>query len=92
MLFCQNCGVSASSLHPTVYGDVLCEDCWEGYLATDIGQIEYFIAICLGDEDINSFDADQLGSFVVSCQNNKDRALVNISIIETEAKKLGLLD
>lgn len=80
-----------SSLYLTVYGDELCEDCWEDYLATDIGQIEYFIAICLGDEDINSFDTDQLGSFAASWQNNKDRALVNISIIEAEAKKLGLL-
>ena len=92
MLFCQNCGVSASSLHLTVYGDVLCEDCWKDYLTTNIRQIEHFIAICLGDEAINSFDADQLGSFAVSWQNNKDRILVNISIIETEAKKLGLLD
>jgi recombinational DNA repair protein (RecF pathway) len=78
----------------TVYGESLCENCWDDYLMTDKGKVEYFVGICRSDYPTSDFDADFLGH-VAECWK-KYRNLVKISqleirVLETQAKAFGIL-
>ena len=63
MELCNQCGKESISnfILTTVYGEQLCEDCWDDYLMTDKGKLEYFVGICKGDYPTSDFDADFLG-------------------------------
>ena len=57
----------------TAYGFWLCEDCWDEYILSDAGLLEYLIGICNGDYPMSDFDADFLGRVMMSwiCNSNK---------------------
>ena len=57
---CANCGIHSSELLTTVYGDIICEDCWDEYINTEAGKLEYLVGICNGDYTVDEFDADFL--------------------------------
>jgi hypothetical protein len=79
----------------TAYGDWLCEDCWDDYICTDEGKVEYFIGICKGDYPPSEFDAEFLGETVLSWKKNRDRLDFRpevIEHIEATAVLYGLLD
>ena len=91
---CTNCGNIHGELFKTVYGDFLCEDCWDSYICTEAGMLEYLIGICTGDYPMSEFDADFLGEVVVSWNRNVDRLALSktdIDNIEEQAACLGLL-
>ena len=46
MGYCADCDTHHRDLKRTAYGDYLCEDCWDDYLNTDAGKVEYFVDIC----------------------------------------------
>lgn len=60
MGYCANCDTHHKELLKTAYGDFLCEDCWDDYINTDTGRLEYLIGICNEDYPISEFDADFL--------------------------------
>lgn len=79
----------------TAYGDILCEDCWDDYICTDEGKVEYFIGICKGDYPPSEFDAEFLGETVLSWKKNRDSLALKpevIEHIEATAVLYGLLD
>ena len=91
---CANCGIHSSDLLKTVYGDIICEDCWDEYINTDAGRLEYLVGICYGDLPISEFDADFLGSVAKSWRAYAtvlDLTAEQFTEIEQKAKKLGIL-
>lgn len=91
---CDKCGEANAELLRTAYGDRLCEDCWDEYICSDAGKLEYLIGICCGDLPLEEFDADFLCSVAKSwIVNNK---LLNLTDeqraeLEEKAKELGIL-
>lgn len=94
MGFCVNCGDHRRELLKTAYGDYICEDCWDSYICSDEGKVEYLIGIYREDYPMSEFDAEFLGEVIDSYLTNRN--LLNfteqeISEIEQQARVLGLL-
>lgn len=95
MKYCAKCGKPIKSeVFHTAYGEDCCEDCWDDYLMTNEGKVEYLIGLYHADYSISDFDADFLGHVVV-CWNTY-REKLNITIgdicrVESFARVHGLL-
>lgn len=91
---CANCDKTGGEFLKTAYGDFLCEDCWDDYICSDVGKLEYLIGICREDYPADDFDAEFLGEVAVSWMthyNLLDLPAEEIAAIEEKAKELGLL-
>lgn len=91
---CANCDKTRGEFIKTSYGDLLCEDCWDEYICTEAGLLEYLVAICNGACYIGDFDADFLGEVVKSYKINYaqlDLTEEQRHELESKAKELGLL-
>lgn len=94
MKSCSKCTQKTLNIFTTAYSEHLCEDCWDDYLWTDFGKVEYFIGICHGDYPLSDFDADFLGHVVTQWYINKETLSLSkkeILQIETIAKNIGLI-
>ena len=94
MNYCANCGFRHEELLRTAYGDWLCEDCWDDYICSDAGKLEYFIGFCREDYHPDEFDADFVYEAVKSFLENKtDLDLEPFQLLELEdkARELGIL-
>lgn len=91
---CEKCEKQTNDVFVTVFNETLCEDCWDDYLMTDRGKLEYFIGIAKGDLPISDYDADFLGH-VSACWNKYKEELnhssSDMAYYEEKAKELGLL-
>lgn len=92
---CANCNKTGSGdFFKTAYGDWLCEDCWDDYINTDMGRLEYLISICTGDCPVEEFDADFLYEAAKSYRinyNMLDLTAEQLTELEQKAKDLGIL-
>ena len=91
---CANCDKTYGEFFKTAYGDWLCEDCWDDYICTSAGRLEYFIGICNGDYPIEEFDADFLCGVIKSWKANYtmiDFTPQQKFELEEKARELGLL-
>ena len=91
---CANCNKTRGEFIKTSYGDLLCEDCWDDYICTEAGLLEYLVAICNGACYIGDFDADFLGEVVKSYKINYDKLDLTEERrleLEKKAKDFGLL-
>lgn len=91
---CANCDRTFGKFFKTAYGDRLCEDCWDDYICSDTGRLEYLIGICRGDYPIEEFDADFLGGVAKSYRINYEKldlTAKQLTEIEQKATKLGIL-
>jgi recombinational DNA repair protein (RecF pathway) len=92
---CANCDKTLSGdFFKTAYGDLLCEDCWDEYICSDAGKLEYLIGICHGDLPVEEFDAEFLGEATKSFLENKnllDLTSMELTEIALKAHELGLL-
>ena len=43
MSLCEKCEKRTNDVFINVFDETLCEDCWDDYLMTDRGKLEYFI-------------------------------------------------
>lgn len=91
---CANCDKTRGEFLKTAYGDFLCEDCWDDYICSDTGRLEYLIGICKEDYPMSDFDADFLYEVTKSWKINYN--LLNLTPqerfdIEEKARELGLL-
>lgn len=95
MKCCEKCGkILAEESYTTAYGENRCEYCWDDYLMTDKGKVEYLIGICEGDYPMSDFDADFLGHVAVCWNKHKeslDLSIPKVIEIETKAEQLGIL-
>ena len=91
---CVNCEKTSGEFLKTAYGDYLCEDCWDDYICSEVGMLEYFIGICRGDYPTSEFDADFLYEAVKSYRINYEKldfTAEQLTELEHKAKELGLL-
>ena len=91
---CANCEENKVELLKTAYGDYLCEDCWDDYICSDVGRLEYLIGICNEDYPVADFDADFLGEVAKSWSTHYhmlDFTPSERAKIENKARELGLL-
>jgi hypothetical protein len=92
MEFCNNCVKPGYAKN--VYGETLCEECWEDYLFTDRGKVEYIISVVKEEIAITNLDADFLGHCAVQWYNNRGQFKIadeDILIIEEFAERTGIL-
>jgi DNA-directed RNA polymerase subunit RPC12/RpoP len=94
MKHCIKCNRKVDDLFESLYGETMCEYCWDDYLMTDKGKVEYLVGIVRGDYPMDYFDADFLGH-VATCWR---RYIYEINLtddemaeIEAKAVALGLL-
>ena len=93
MTYCNKCGRPVNTYKVTAYGDIRCLDCYDDYLMTDRGKVEYFIGLTTDELPIDDYDADFLGHVAVCWK--KYRAQLNltateINLIEAKAKDMGI--
>ena len=91
---CTNCGKTKCEILKTAYGDFICEDCWDEYINSDEGKLEYFIGICRGDLSIDEFDADFLCEAAKSWMLyylNLDLSAEEVIALTLKAEELGIL-
>ena len=92
---CANCDKTLGrDSFKTAYGDWLCEDCWDDYICSDAGRLEYLIGICHGELPIKEFDADFLYEVVKSYKINYEKLNLTadqLAEIEQKAMALGIL-
>lgn len=97
MKHCAKCGKDLSketSFVETAYGETRCEYCYDDYLMTDRGKVEYLIGITMGELDINDYDADFLGHVSVCWNKYKGELAISqrlIKEVEEKARALGIL-
>ena len=94
-MHCANCDKTlGGDSFKTAYGDWLCEDCWDGYICSDTGKLEYLIGICSGELPVEEFDAEFLGEVAMSWMihySMLDMTPQQRYEIEQKAKELGIL-
>lgn len=91
---CANCDKTRGEFLKTAYGDFLCGDCWDDYINTDVGRLEYLIGICNGDYPASEFDAEFLCEVAKSWMinyNMLDFTPRQRAEIEEKARELGIL-
>ena len=91
---CVKCGKPLGSFITTAYGENRCEDCYDDYLMTDKGKVEYFIGLFTGELDMKDYDADFLGHVSVCWTKYRaqlDLTLAEVRLLENQAKALGIL-
>lgn len=92
---CANCDKTLSEdFFKTAYGNWLCEDCWDDYICSDVGRLEYLIGICNGDYPVFYFDAEFLVEVARSWKENSNRLDLTPEArfeLEEKAHELGIL-
>jgi hypothetical protein len=71
MIRCSKCDKVLGEYLLTAYGDAICEDCWDDYICTSEGKVEYLLGICRGDYPAAEFDDDFLKEVAASWEENK---------------------
>lgn len=73
MICCNKCDKVLGEHLCTAYGEAICEDCWDEYICSKEGKLEYLIGIIRGDYPATEFDDDFLREAVESWNENKNR-------------------
>lgn len=97
MDFCEHCGKTAEecNLIINVFGNLLCDDCWDKYINLSTGRVEYFVNLANGEEDLEDYDPETLKLFVAAWEKYKSELPMSeqeIQELETAARNVGLLD
>lgn len=72
MVRCNKCNKALGEYLLTAYGDAICEDCWDEYICTKEGKVEYMLGICRNDYPAVEFDDDFLKEVAQSWEDNKN--------------------
>ena len=96
MLRCAKCDKVLGEYLLTAYGDTVCEYCWDEYICSKEGKLEYLIGICKGDYPAIEFDNEFLREAVESWNENKNLVKPHLpdklfSLVEIKAQVLGKL-
>lgn len=91
---CEKCGKQTLDTLINVFSEELCGDCWDDYLMSDRGKVEYFIGIVKEELPIEDYDADFLGHVSVcwkEYKNQLNHSSYSMMSYEQKAIELGLL-
>ena len=75
---CAWCGTKVRNLlrgNNTVHNFTLCDTCWESYLSTSKGMVEYAFAIICGKYSTNDFSDTELAAIETSWKSNRSALL-----------------
>lgn len=78
---CAKCGKILYESFHTAYDEHICENCWDDYICTKEGRVEYLIGICRNDYPACEFDDEFLAELASSWEANKN-LVTTISPIE----------
>lgn len=88
---CDKCLTPSADRILNVYGALLCEDCWDDYICTPEGKVEYLVGIARADYPASEFDADFLGYALVQWHKNRNQLDISEEEIEEIEDKLKQL-
>lgn len=96
MVRCRKCGkpLEADAIFTNAYDEIRCEYCYDDYLMTDRGKVEYFLGICKGDFPMDHYDADFLGHIATCWKKYRNELYIPAKVladIEIHAACIGLL-
>lgn len=95
VITCEKCGKELKGeFFVTAYGEKRCPDCYDDYLMTDKGKVEYLIGICQGAYPVSDFDADFLGHVAVCWKKYRDHLNMTAKEcrhLEFYAEHIGIL-
>ena len=66
----------------TAYGTVLCEDCWDKYILTEHGKLEYLLGIVRAEYPSTEFDKDFLREAAYSWVNHRHELVEEVMLID----------
>lgn len=72
MVCCNKCDKAVGGYLLTALGEPMCEDCWDEYICTQEGKVEYILGIARGDYPASEFDEDFLKSAAKSWTDQKE--------------------
>lgn len=65
--YCCDCGCGLmGDFYDTVYGHRYCDMCYDEYLFSDMGKLEYLASLVRGEMSPSSLDAETLGEIAVA--------------------------
>ena len=91
---CDKCFTPSSGRILNAYGALLCEECWDEYICTPEGKVEYLIGIAKADYPASEFEADFICYAVIQWHKNRnqlDMSDEEIAEIEDKLKQTKLL-
>lgn len=86
---CPRCGKPLFEFFKAACGLVLCGECWDEYIFTEEGKLEYLLGICRGEYAATEFDNDFLKEVARSWEANKrilQDCVPNALYVKAEAK------
>lgn len=92
-LVCDKCFKQCDDSHLSIYGILMCEDCWDDYLFTDYGMVEYLVGLVRGIYRLEDFDAEFLSLALTQWEANKNQFDIQpqeVLNIENYLKKFNL--
>ena len=89
---CDKCYKRTNNLILNIYGALLCEDCWDEYINTPEGKVEYLVGIVKSEYPVSSFDPDFLGYALVQWHKNRSQLDISDEEIEAIENRLKLLE
>ena len=90
---CDKCLTPAFDTILNAYGALLCGDCWDEYICTPSGKVEYLIGIANADYPPSEFDADFICYAVFQWYKNRKHLDISdeeIAEIENKLKRIKL--
>lgn len=91
---CDKCGTSSFNRILNAYGALLCEECWDEYICTPEGKVEYLVGIAKADYPASEFDADFLIYALTQWHKNRNQLDMSddeIAEIEDKLKLIKLM-
>lgn len=91
---CDKCGKPLGEYFRTAYGESRCSNCYDDYLMTDRGKVEYLLGILKGELSMDDFDADFLAHVSVCWKKYRSEFIMpfcDLKTFEEKAIILGLL-
>jgi hypothetical protein len=93
--YCCDCGCALNGeFYDTVYGHRYCDLCYDEYLFSDMGKLEYLASLVRGEMLPSSLDYETLGEIAVAWKHYKNMLQVsNDEYIDMEnmMKQLNLI-
>ena len=90
---CDKCFMPITDGILSAFGALLCEECWDEYINTPEGKVEYLIGIAKADYPATEFTADFLCFAVIQWYKNRsqlDMSEEEIIEIEDRLKRIKL--
>ena len=92
---CSFCGDQFNGeIFDTVYGDRYCDSCYDEYLFSNAGKLEYLASLVRGEMSVDMLDAETLCDIAVAWENYHHLLQVSLDefvALEAKMKELNLI-